>query len=254
MRREALTTIKGGLSRLRTKGAALKDTLFDLLNGYVTAARTVRVRPGTFLNATLTTGTAGLTAFEGVLHVFSNLLVVGLPSNFALDIIKSPTDETFTISKIHFAEPFLGALYVVAEFSDGGIFHYWLQPTSTWRALTEYQLKELIEPTVPDGFAYEATRLDPPFPTWTPNAPRAVGEKIEPTVYSGFFMTVDAVFGTTPRSGDVEPIWPTEGGAIIIEDTDGTADPPQATPVSPPIVPALPGKFDTRYRERGEIL
>lgn len=250
MRREALTTVKGGLNRLRTKGAALKDSLYDLLNGYVTAARTVRVRPGTFLDETLTTGTKGLTAFEGLLHVFGTTLI-SVPAGYNLNVIKSPTNETLALTKIHFAEPFLGALYVAAEFSDGGVFHYWLQPTSTWAASTEYDLFELVEPTVPDGFSYQANRLGAPFPAWTPNAPRTIGDIIEPTVYSGYFFTVDNVFGTSPRSGDIEPIWPTNAGAIIIEDTDDTSNAPSATPPSAPSIPDLPDDINERYDIHG---
>lgn len=253
MRREALTTIKGGLSRIRTKGAALKDNLFDLLNGYVTNARTVRVRPGTFLDQTLVTGTVGLTAFGGKFHVFSNTSVVGLPSNYVLNVLKSPDNETFTITKIHFAEPFLGALYVSAEFSDGNNYHYWLQPTTTWLADTEYELNALVEPTTPDGFAYKATRLGNPFPSWTPNAPRALNDNIEPTVYSGFYFTVTQVIGSNPRSGDEEPIWPTKGGAVIIEDTDATANPSDPTPPVVPVIPVLPEDFRRRYRGFGNI-
>ena len=41
MRAIPLTTIKSGINRLRTKGGARADTLYDLLNGYVTEAGTV---------------------------------------------------------------------------------------------------------------------------------------------------------------------------------------------------------------------
>lgn len=249
MRREVLTTVKGGITRLRIKGAALKDTLFDLLNGYITAARTVRVRPGTFLTDTLTTGTIGLVAFEGNLHVFSHQLVAGLPSNFVLDVLKSP-DGDFPITTIHFAEPFMGALYVAAEFSNGNIFHFWVRSAPDWKADTEYSLGELVSPTTPDGFAYKATRLGNPFPAWTPNAPRAVDDIVEPTEYSGYFFKVISVVGTEPRSGDIEPDWPVFAGATIIEDTDGTVPVPDATPPDP-----RPRDLDrdTRNRYRGSF-
>ncbi len=244
MRREVLTTVKGGITRLRTKGAALKDTLFDLLNGYVTAARTVRVRPGTFLTETLPTGTVGLVAFEGNLHVFSHNLVSNIPSGFVLDVLKSP-DGDLAITTIHFAEPFMGALYVAAEFSNGRIYHFWVRSAATWLPDNEYSLNELVAPTTPDGFAYKATRLGNPFPSWTPNAPRAVDDIIEPTIYSGYFFKVISVIGDEPRSGDIEPVWPVVAGATILEDTDGTVPVPDATPPVP-----IPRDLDSDTRNR----
>lgn len=232
MRREVLTTVKGGITRLRTKGAALKDTLYDLLNGYITAARTVKVRPGTFLTETLPAGTIGLVAFEGDLHVFAADLVSNIPSGYVLDVLKSP-DGDLTISTIHFAEPFMGALYVAAEFSDGNIYHFWVRSAADWEADTEYNLGELVKPTTANGFVYKATRLGNPYPSWTPNAPRAVDDIIEPTTYSGYYFKVISVIGDEPRSGDVEPVWPTTAGATITEDTDGTAPAPDATPPVP---------------------
>jgi hypothetical protein len=65
-----LTTVEGGISRLRTRGRASPDVLYDLLNGYVTADGTVKSRPGTFRVAELPPGSVGLTAHGGKLHVF----------------------------------------------------------------------------------------------------------------------------------------------------------------------------------------
>jgi len=246
MRREVLTTVKGGITRLRTKGAALKDTLYDLLNGYITAARTVKVRPGTFLTETLPAGTIGLVAFEGNLHVFAEDLVSSIPSGYVLDILKSP-DGDLAITAIHFAEPFMGALYVVAEFSDGGIYHYWVRSASDWVANNEYDLHELVSPTTADGFAYKATRLGNPYPSWTPAAPRAVDDIIEPTTYNGYYYKVITVIGDEPRSGDIEPDWPTDAGATVTEDTDGTSQVPDATPPTPTIPSVPENTEDGRY-------
>jgi hypothetical protein len=44
---------------------------------------------------------------------------------------------------------------------------------------------------------------------------------VEPTVYNDYYYTVVDTQGTTPRSGAVEPIWPTEDGAQVTEDADG---------------------------------
>jgi len=249
MRREVLTTVKGGITRLRTKGAALKDTLYDLLNGYITAARTVKVRPGTFLTETMPAGTIGLVAFEGNLHVFSHNLVSSIPSGYVLDVLKSP-DGDLAITTIHFAEPFMGALYVAAEFSDGNIYHYWVRTAPDWVATNEYDLNELCSPATADGFAYKATRLGSPYPSWTPAAPRAVDDLIEPTTYNGYYFKCVSVVGVAPRSGDIEPSWPTTAGGLIFEDTDGTTNVPDASPPTP-VVPSIPENTeDGRYAWR----
>jgi hypothetical protein len=90
----ALTAISGGINRLRTKGGADKNSLFDLLNGYVTQTGTVKVREGTFRNANIATysgagKTAGLMSYQSQLHVFGNT-VVPVPPGYALHVINHP--------------------------------------------------------------------------------------------------------------------------------------------------------------------
>lgn len=65
-RSTALTTVRGGINRQRTKGGAPEDQLYDLLNGYVTKSKTVIVRPGTFRVADLSTAeTSGRSFIAG---------------------------------------------------------------------------------------------------------------------------------------------------------------------------------------------
>lgn len=239
----ALTVVKGGISRLRSKGAAPQDVLYDLLNGYVTAEKTVRVRPGTIRTATLPTGaTKGLVAFDGSRHVFSSELV-SVPDGYTLHVLVHPmfddgTAGGFPIKKIHFAAPFLGFLYVVAEFDVGetgaqAVYHYWLQTGGTWQANKIYRAGDIVEPSTPNGLAYRATRLGAPNPSWAPRVARTIGDKIEPTVYNDYYYTVVATAGANPASGLVEPTWPTEAGARVTEDTNATSAPPQSVTVAP---------------------
>ena len=231
-RQENLTVVRGGITRQRTKGAALKDSLYDLLNGFVTTEKTVKVRPGTLLTETLTAGTVGLVHFEDEFHVFANA-TVAVPSGYQLHILKSPDDSALALTRIHFAEGFLGGLYVVGEFSDGAIYHYWLQPADDWEASEDYTLNQRAAPTTPNGFVYKARRLAGANPAWTASTPRAADDVIEPTVENNFKYTVTQVIGPTPRSGFIEPVWPTEVGAIIIEDLDDESGKAPTTPDSP---------------------
>lgn len=242
-----LTAIKDGINRLRTKGGARADSLYDLLNGYVTQDKTIKGRPGTGRATTLDALTKGLVAFDGGFHVFSHTNV-SVPSGYTLHVLSHPDsdeEEVITLEKIHFAKPYLGYLYVVAEFDDTGyderqIFHFWLQTGGAWEADKIYHHGDVVEPTTPNGLAYQATRISSPLPSWQAGVPREVGDQVEPTEYNDFFYTVIDVVGGSPASGSVEPEWPEEDGARVIEDTEGfaeetptTTEPPSAqTPTS----------------------
>lgn len=250
MRQETLTTVKGGLNRLRTKGAALKDSLFELLNGFVTVERTIQVRPGTILDETLPSGTVGLVSFEGAFHVFASSAVGGLPSNYVLHILRLP-DPARTVTKIHFAKPFLGILYISAEFDDGSVFHFWLRPGTTWVASTNYVFNFITEPAADNGFVYRALRNGNANPTWTEGAPRAVNDRVEPTTASEFYFEVTQIFGDKAISGVVEPDWADAvDGQLINENVDGANVPAVATPPGPRADRDIPDETDERYGKK----
>ncbi len=218
-----LSAVKGGINRLRTKGAALEDSLYDLLNGYVTAQKTIVVRPGTFRDAPLAAGTKGLMAFGGELNVFA-IQEVEVPAGYRLNIVTHPTDPTIEIEEINFAKPYCGFPYVVATFVDGTTQHYWLQSGAEWQPDTVYRAGDIVVPSTPTGLAYQATRAGEPNTSWAPNVRRQVGDVVEPTEYNDYYYTVVDVQGTNPRSGTTEPVWPTESGAQVIEDADSAGE------------------------------
>lgn len=242
----ALTTVKGGINRLRTKGSAPNDSLYDLVNGYVSAAKTVVVRPGTLRNATLPSDTdggltKGLVAFEGELHVFSDAQVE-VPEGYALHIIAHPDatlDTPIRIEEINYAFPFMGYIFVSATFEGGDTFSYWLQTGDDWEAETIYSFGDIITPSPPTGLSYQAQRLTDPNIAWAPNVNRAEGDVIEPTVYNNYYYTVVDTQGSNPRSGATEPVWPTTPGAQVIEDADGSLTAP-TTPTEMPDPTAVP--------------
>lgn len=252
----ALTTIKGGINRQRTKGGALEDSLYDLLNGYVTKSKTVKVRPGTRRVYDLAEDTAGdsqtkgLVTFDGALNVFCHV-DVEVPDGIVLNIITHP-DQTpespIPIAEINFATPFMGYLYVAATFENGECQHFWLQGGDAWEAETTYRLGDIITPSTPTGLAYQAQRLTDPRSAWQANVLRSLGDEIEPTVYNDYYYTVVDTQGDNPRSGTVEPTWPTEDGARVFEDADGSADtPPSFTEMPDTSTLPSPGLVD-RYR------
>jgi hypothetical protein len=249
-RNVALTTIRGGINRQRVKGGALEDSLYDLVNGYVTKSKTIKVRPGSRRPYTVSTTTKGLVTHGGTLNVFSHI-DVEVPPGVTLYIITHPDqtpDEPIPITEINFAAPFMGYLYVAATFENGDCQHFWLQGGDEWTADTVYSLGDIVVPSVPNGLAFQAQRLTDPNQSWAPNVLRTLGDVIEPTAYNDFYYTVVDTQGDNPRSGTVEPTWPTEDGARVFEDADGSADtPPSVTEMPDTSAVPSPGLVD-RYR------
>ena len=145
------------------------------------------------------------------------------------------------LKEIHFAAPFLGFLYVVAEFEPdssglGSVFHYWVQvneDTSTWAANTDHQIGDIVVPSSGyDGLFYIASRATQPNPVWTPTTLEAVGNIVEPSVPNGFKFTCISTEGNNPVTGSSEPTWPTADGATVSEftslDTNQSIAPPTA--------------------------
>lgn len=218
MRIVPLSTANAGMTRLRSKGHAAPNTLYDLLNGYITQAGTVRPRPGTQTDIVLPPDTKGLVAHKCRLYVFSHTpQVTSNPDKYIVATLRHPIDPNIKIVQIHFAAPFMGFLYVAAEFEDGNTWHYWLEELDTWSPNTDFKVGDRVFPDTENGFAYRATRPGSPYPAWTANTQRAIDDVIEPTIHNGYKYTVIAVTGENPRSGTLEPNWPSESGAQVVE-------------------------------------
>ena len=246
----ALNALTSGINRLRNKGGADAESLYDLENGYVTLAGTIQSRPGTVQDALLPAGTKGLCAFEGAMVVFSNAARTPMPAGYTCEVVVHPDDATLEVEAIHFAGPFLGVLYVAVGFEDGAVYHYWLQRRDPWTADTFYKVGDIVEPTVRNGYAYRAHRLGDPATVWAPNVARTIGDAVEPTVPNDYQYTVIDTLGTNPKSGTTEPVWPTEDGATVNEDTDLTPPTPPSTPTPPTTDTTLPPDIAERYDGR----
>lgn len=247
MRPFALTTAQGGINRLRDKGGASKDSLYDLVNGYVTETNSIKFRPGTRRAYSLPPDqTKGMCAFQDKLHVFAWDSVESLDPMVVVNVLRHPTPgSTMPLKEIHFAAPFLGYLYVVAEWLNGDVYHYWLQGTGSWLPNTFYLSGGVVSPTTANGFTYTASRIGSPNPTWTAGTAMTVGMKIEPTVGNGYYYEVIETAGLNPVTGTTEPAWIATDGAIVFEDVDGTAPASPTTPTAPTVPPSVIDRYGT---------
>lgn len=251
MRDFAITSAKQGVTRQRNKGGPAKDSFYTLKNCYVTSDKSVVPRPGTRRDTVLPAGTKGLMMFRGKLYVFSAEPVVIVNPKYANQVLQHPDPgSTAGIRKIHFAQPFLGFPYVVAEFDDDDtkFYHYWLQDTGNWLANTIYMFNEVVQPTSTNGYTYSATRLLPADPVWSAGKPVSVGDKFEPTVSNGYYYEVVDVAGLNPVTGTTEPKWIAQEGATVYEDVDTNGG---SSITNPPTAPSPPPSVIDRYENQG---
>jgi len=273
-----LSASKAGMTRLRYKGGASPETLYELTNGYINASRCPQQRPGTtwkFNFADPATGhsgnagyTKGLVAFQGVLWAFSARAITSGSNVYKIQRLIHPTNGSADLKAIHFAQPFMGELYVVAEFLDGVIAHYWLQNVPAWQGWKLYMDNDLVQPTTANGYYYRANRIENPN-AWTPVTLYAINDKIQPTQYSGWWFKAlaEGGAGTPPaRSGTIEPAWnyqvastsgpsPIQGNVTALLTFDFSTSSPavenNTAPTPPDFVPtdAQPGgRYDNSYR------
>lgn len=242
-----VANLRTGLDRNRRFGEVEVDRLWNLVNGYVNDAGRVVKRPG-FTRSQAGLACRGLFGFRGKLHTFAATPQANpSPALVVINVLRHPTGGVAALHKVHSVSLSLGALYVVAEFLDGVVQHYWLQPAITWTASTRVDRGEYLQPTVPNGFVYEISN-ESPINKWTANTAFAVSNQRQPTVHTGLYFQVTSVTGTGPKSGDTEPEWPTEVGEFITEvrlvagqpvTTPTVTPPPPTEPPAP--VPRQPG-------------
>lgn len=213
-----LTGLKQGIQRVREKGGASPDTLYDLNDGYVGIDGAIEQRPGTVLDYALPAGTLGMCAHDGDLVVFSTS-PKACPAGTRCEVLTHPFFPSQGLTYIWYAAPFLGYLYVVAEFQNGDVYHYWLQAANEWEASTTYQEGQIIVPSTPNGLGYKAHRVLPKYPQWVPGMEVVLGTKVEPTTANGYYYEATATseaagVGTPGGSPNPNPPGdpPTDGG------------------------------------------
>ena len=232
-----------GINLRRYKGGADPGGLFDLLNAWVTPKGTIKRRPGT--RTVLNLGAAGddmkgLFAFNGKFHTFIHYVVASPDPQVEVHTLRHPTGGVAALTAIHRVFAFLGRLYVVAEFADGVVKHYYLNTSagSPWQANHPYRLGDVVTPTAPNGFDYEATGQagGAAVPNaWRPNVETSVGDYVQPTVANGFKYLAVLATGTAPfKTSNHEPNWPTVELETVVERRYVTEPQVDSGPEGPP--------------------
>lgn len=258
MRVVQLGNLEAGISRLRVKGGASTGNLYDLLNGYVTLDGGVESRPGTDGEIILPAGTKGLCAANGRLVVFS-ARPVEMPRStpqVVCAVLRHPKYPRLELADIHYAGPFLGdkngaILYVVAEFTNGDVFHFWQRTANPWSAEASYADGDVVQPTNPNGYMYIAHPSNAGTKTeWAAGVSHSVGDIVVPTVPNGYYYEAIEVSADPTPSGSVEPTWPAEDGAVVYEftyDAGGSATTAPPSGGAPP-GGSLPDDVIDRYK------
>lgn len=241
----ALTSGRIGINRMRVKGGANNESLYDAKNCYVTASGSVRPRPGTVVVARLPPGTVGLMMFRDKLHVFSDRYMSNLPAGYSMSVLAQANKDA-RLLRIHFAEPFLGYPYVVAEWNDGLIAHYWLNgeggELEYWQPNRVYAPGHEVHPDTPTGYVYRAKRLGAPSKVWGAGMEVAQGDRVEPTVFNGYAYEAAEVYGTPARTGQTEPAWIAKANAATVEEADVPAKQPSQQ--QPPSGGGVPPRYE----------
>ena len=243
MRVERIADNLEGINRRRQKGGASKNDLIDLLNGYRTPKGTVTSRPGTTFKFAFPALTKGALGFNGKIHTFSHTTVSHGIADLVVHTIKHPSGSAAALVKIHRAFPFYGRIYVVAEFNDARVQHYWLEEPDAWVGQSVYAPGASVQPTTPNGFYYDAqptTRVDL---KWAPNTEKEIGDIVQPSTYNGFYYELLTAVGDPVKTSNIEPNWvltdvPTLNAVFERRYlSDASLPPGPAIPSEPPATP-----------------
>lgn len=134
----SVSDFKFGMDRRRPQIAGLPGTLWTLKNAVITRGGDVERCRKWVDEYSLPAGTSGLAGLRGVPYVFGKAAsVAGMPP--AISYQQLNYGGAATLSKIHDAKAFNGKLYVISEWSDGNIRHFYdgTEITTEWTTLAD---------------------------------------------------------------------------------------------------------------------
>ncbi len=117
----------GGLDSRRMPVTTSGGVLVKAENGHISRGGDFEKRAAFVPTYTLPAGTVGLAqTFATGIYVFgSDATPAGLPSGVSYQRLQHPTDTGQSLTRVLSYDLYAGKLYVVGEFSDGGVFHFY---------------------------------------------------------------------------------------------------------------------------------
>lgn len=213
-----------GIDRTRSLAPPKDGALYDAVNVDLTPGHTLKRRSG-FASAQALTGGVGLTSFQGYLHTFFSGADPGATALCKTHKLVCPDGSGSALSKIYFAAPLLGYLYVVAEFANGTIWHFYLDDGASdfplWLANTQHSYGDIVCPNAYNGLRYYNTTYLNPSPWSAKLAVTVNSTEVTPSKPNGYIYKCTAISvpaGANAATGTTEPTWPTAVNDTVVED------------------------------------
>lgn len=133
----SIPDFKFGADRRRQRVAGTAGTLWSLQNGVISRGGDIERAKKFVPTYTLPAGTFGMFKVRSQLYVFGSAdLAASMPRGVLYQRLISPVGAT--VSNILDVRSFSGKLYVVAEFTDGEVYHYYdAGRVSDWDAIAD---------------------------------------------------------------------------------------------------------------------
>lgn len=118
---------RSGLDSRRMPVLSVPGSLLELTNAHINRGGEIEKRLAFVPQITMPAGTFGLVAVGATLYTFGSAesvtFPVGTPSNLVYQRLQHPTG--LAMAKVLHATAFAGKPYVIAQYSDGSIFHFY---------------------------------------------------------------------------------------------------------------------------------
>lgn len=191
-----------GLDRRKGKSASDANRLRVLTNAYVTSGRQIKKRPCLSVLTTLSAGTTGLVAGKGKLHTFygGTGSIAHANTLFEATRVMHPGTTSLAVSKVHFGDVYEGYMYAIIEYTDGTVWHHWINDPGAWATATVYATGAFRRPTVVNGFIYEATTGGTSHATNEPSWPTVPGNTVVDNTVTWTCRTYAILDTNNPRS------------------------------------------------------
>lgn len=151
---------RAGLDTRRLYETSPAGTLIELTNAHISQGGEIEQRKAFVLDATLPANCYGLYGFRGEILVFGSDEAVAVPAGYRYIQLTVPGDTPMVA--VRNANAFAGKVYVIAEFNDGSIHHFYngvrVEDWFDGRARAEFRIDSGIEGEFVPA-TYEQTRV-----------------------------------------------------------------------------------------------